>query len=99
MPLLSKMGSAVNTDDLIIKLKKQIDLLTNKLATLIDQEIKLLDNDTLADAAINNKMNEIEKSKFLFTKKLNNTNKNLDELPKIYVSNSKEDYNNKELIT
>lgn len=90
---------AVNNDDLIIKLKKQIDLLTNKLATLIDQENKLLENDTLTDSEINNKMDEIEKSKFLFTKKLNSANKNLNELLKIYVSNCKEDYNNKKLIT
>ena len=59
---------AVNNDDLIVKLKKQIDLLTNKLATLIGQENKLLENDTLTDSEINNKMDEIEKSKFLFTK-------------------------------
>ena len=40
MPLLSKMGSvAVNNDELVIKLKKQIDLLTNNLTILIDQEI------------------------------------------------------------
>ena len=86
---------AVNNDDLIIKLKKQIDLLTNKLANLIDQENKLLENDTLTDSDINNKMDEIEKSKILFTRKLNNANKNLNELLKIYVSNSKEEYNNK----
>lgn len=85
---------AVNNDDLIIKLRKQIDLLTNKLATLVDQENELLENNTLTDLEINTKMDEIEKSKTLFSKRLNKATENLNEFLKFKINNNKEKFYN-----